>query len=154
MLGPAARVGDDEDDGPQLLLAAVYADRSLMVWDVADLHAVSVVRACLGHSACIWDAQFIPYSPSDDSRRGWQAVGGEDGGEEVRLPGGALVTCSADDTIRFWSLGREVGPPLHTIHLDDEEQGGDVAGRGGGQLEPGLAPSERRALKAALLAAR
>ena len=70
-------------------LTAVYADHSIFVWNVADVHAAAQVRQFSFHRACIWDAHFITSPPDADPVDGL-------------FPPGTFVTCSADNTIRLW----------------------------------------------------
>jgi len=133
-------------------LVAIYGDRSLLVWDIScqaqALHAapedsvasssslaagmtVGKYRSFLFHSACIWDLQIIPAAPS---RAVDGAPPGPSSGVESPLrpkprclPG--LVTCSADNTVRLWTLDTGGGGA-------SSSSGGGV--RGGG---PTAAPS-------------
>ena len=68
-------------------LSVVYADHSLITWDVSDLSRVSILSSHNYHSACIWAV---------DTYQG------------DLTSGSTLVTCSNDDTIRIWSL--DLGP--------------------------------------------
>ena len=73
-------------------LAAVYADHSIFVWDIADIEQPSQYRSFSYHRSCVWDVQFITSSNSADAL----------------FPPGTFVTCSADNTIRIWSAEKNV----------------------------------------------
>ncbi|KAE8751323.1 hypothetical protein FOCC_FOCC001894 [Frankliniella occidentalis] len=73
-------------DSQNQKLTCVYNDHSLYVWDVRDIKRVGKSHSFLYHSACIWGVEMYP-------------VGVEEG-----MPPGSFVTCSSDDTIRFWNL--------------------------------------------------
>ena len=75
---------------PTPKLAAIYADRSLFVWDVSDLYEIAMHRSFMFHRACVWDIQFIEQNKNEDS-------------QAASLPHGSFVTCSADNTVRFWN---------------------------------------------------
>lgn len=76
-------------------IAAIFADKSLFVWDVADVHHPAKYRSFLFHRACVWDVHFLQDSPYDSHSNGDDAPA---------LPSGTFVTCSADNSIRFWNL--------------------------------------------------
>ncbi|XP_039299176.1 mitogen-activated protein kinase-binding protein 1 [Nilaparvata lugens] len=67
-------------------LSCIYNDHSLYVWDVKDIKRVGKSYSFLYHSACIWAVEMYP------------AINDE------AMPPGSFVTCSSDDTIRFWNL--------------------------------------------------
>ncbi|XP_073667593.1 mitogen-activated protein kinase-binding protein 1-like [Paramisgurnus dabryanus] len=71
-------------------LSCVYSDHSLYVWDTRDLQKVGKVYFALYHSAYIRDLQMFP-TDTDDSK----AVPGSSG---------LFLSCSADGTVRMWSL--------------------------------------------------
>lgn len=77
-------------------LAAVYADRSLIIWDIADVYNVLRWRSFLYHAACIWDVGFL-----DNYFSNSKAEVQRNASEE--MPRGTLVTCSADGTVRLWN---------------------------------------------------
>ena len=120
-----------------LRIATVYADRSLFVWelshsqeknDKSKLLTFTKYRSFVYHRACIWDLVFLPTVPSsvpavedEEEKNSNSAV--------KSLPAGTFVTCSEDNTLRFWntdsSSSRAAGwrchhslELLHTIHLD------------------------------------
>ncbi|XP_063079445.1 mitogen-activated protein kinase-binding protein 1-like [Engraulis encrasicolus] len=69
-------------------LSCVYNDHSMYVWDVRDLQRVGKVFSGLYHSAAIWDLQVYPESVDTSGS----------------LPSSvSFLSCSADNTIRFWS---------------------------------------------------
>ncbi len=81
-------------------VVAIYADRTLIMWDITDTHNVSKYHSFLSHSTCIWDIQCIPSrscGSSNDNREA-QTV------PSPSMPDGTVVTCSADNTIRVWNI--------------------------------------------------
>ncbi|CAN9501919.1 unnamed protein product [Ophioblennius macclurei] len=76
-------------------LSCVYNDHSVYVWDVRDLRDSRDLRragklySALYHSSCVWSLEVYP-------------TGG--GGGEARLPPGAFLSCSSDNTIRLWNI--------------------------------------------------
>ena len=69
-------------------LAAIYSDRSLLVWDISDPHQPVQWRSATAHRGCIWDVHFVSNVGSDD----------------CALPKETFITCSADNTIRMWNV--------------------------------------------------
>ncbi|CAH0549034.1 unnamed protein product, partial [Brassicogethes aeneus] len=65
-------------------LTCVYNDHSIYVWDVTSIRRVGKSHSFLFHSACIWGVETAPSGSP--------------------LPDGTFLTCSSDDTVRFWSL--------------------------------------------------
>ncbi|CAN0189737.1 unnamed protein product, partial [Laminaria digitata] len=81
-------------------VVVVYADRGLFVWDVADPQRIGKYRSFLAHGACIWDVQRMP------ARAPTPTCGDENTAPPPPdIPPGAMVTCSADNTVRIWDLG-------------------------------------------------
>ena len=80
-------------------LATIYADRSLFVWDISDMYAIAKYRSFQYHRACVWDIQFI-----EDTTVGAAA----DSAVQAGLPKGTFVTCSADNTLRFWNTDQRL----------------------------------------------
>lgn len=114
-------------------LAAIYADHSLVVWDLTDIHCVAQYRSFLAHRACIWDVQFIDRpDPQPTPLPNALPHGANQPPAKRGLPAGSFATSSADGTIRIWNLDpkqqqrskwrspycREL---LHVIELDDGE---------------------------------
>lgn len=76
-------------DNPQYTvpkLCATYSDRSMIIWDISDIYACSIYREMKFHHSCIWDVRFV-----------------QDAAATAALPPSSFVTCSADNSIRFWS---------------------------------------------------
>lgn len=71
-------------------VAAFYSDRSFFIWDIKDPKKIGKYRSHLAHSSCIWDVQTYPSSFGDD--------------KNTSFPEETFMTCSADNTIRFWNL--------------------------------------------------
>ncbi|XP_074074916.1 WD repeat-containing protein 62 isoform X2 [Macrotis lagotis] len=69
-------------------LSCVYKDHSIYVWDIQDLTKVGKVWSDLFHSSYVWNVEVYP--EFEDQR--------------ACLPSGSFLTCSSDNTIRFWNL--------------------------------------------------
>ncbi|GFT22246.1 mitogen-activated protein kinase-binding protein 1 [Nephila pilipes] len=70
-------------------VACVYNDHSFYVWDIKDVKKVGKSHSYLYHSACIWGIEVYPEVHESSKNI---------------LPKGTFLTCSSDDTIRFWNL--------------------------------------------------
>ncbi|KAM9226080.1 WD repeat-containing protein 62 isoform 5-T5 [Dugong dugon] len=68
-------------------LSCVYKDHSIYIWDVKDINKVSKVWSELFHSSYVWNVEVYP--EFEDQR--------------ACLPSGSFLTCSSDNTIRFWN---------------------------------------------------
>ncbi|XP_071441764.1 uncharacterized protein Wdr62 isoform X3 [Hetaerina americana] len=86
-------------------VTCVYNDHSLYVWDVRDIKRVGKSHSFLFHSACIWGVEMYPQLSGVSDFVG-QGSGGKGGTAPLvpAMPPGSFVTCSSDDTIRFWNL--------------------------------------------------
>lgn len=73
-------------------VSCVYNDHSLYIWDLRDIRRVGKSHSFLYHSACIWGVETVPLNFL------------RNGSVQSNLPSDCLVTCSSDDTIRFWGL--------------------------------------------------
>ncbi|CAM9682868.1 unnamed protein product, partial [Ectocarpus sp. 8 AP-2014] len=80
-------------------VVCIYADRGLFIWDVTDPLCVGKYRSFLAHGGCIWDVQRMPAKIPTLPGAGSQSPPVPD------IPAGAMVTCSADNTVRVWDLG-------------------------------------------------
>uniref|UniRef100_F6UN22 WD repeat domain 62 n=1 Tax=Monodelphis domestica TaxID=13616 RepID=F6UN22_MONDO len=69
-------------------LSCVYKDHSIYVWDIRDLSKVGKVWSDLFHSSYVWNVEVYP--EFEDQR--------------ACLPSGSFLTCSSDNTIRFWNM--------------------------------------------------
>ena len=97
---------------------------------------IKKIRSFLYHRACIWDVVFLPCgadSLGKVSCTGDRSKKSSHQNTKKLLPSGTFVTCSADNTLRFWNTD-EVSKKklqdqftwssvysnelLHTIHLD------------------------------------
>ncbi|GLC59459.1 hypothetical protein PLESTB_001489800 [Pleodorina starrii] len=93
-------------------LTVVYADRSLMVWDVRNPAKVTRMRSVLSHSGVVWSAALIPpwqaallgHQGNVPPTPGGSEVSGGGGGGEVFGPSSVLCTCGADGTVRLWNV--------------------------------------------------
>ncbi|GIY86657.1 hypothetical protein CDAR_468181 [Caerostris darwini] len=70
-------------------VTCVYNDHSLYVWDIKDVKKVGKSHSYLYHSACIWGIEVYPEV--------------HESAKNI-IPKGTFLTCSSDDTIRFWNL--------------------------------------------------
>ena len=97
-------------------LVAFYADRSLVVWDIRQPkeRPIGVLRSFVGHGGCIWDVTSVERRKAGVGG----VVGGGKGEEEVKeqegdgerkgvVPDHTIVTCGADNSLRFWHLNRD-----------------------------------------------
>ncbi|XP_042295517.1 WD repeat-containing protein 62 isoform X2 [Sceloporus undulatus] len=76
-------------------LSCVYKDHSVYIWDVTDICKVGKVWSDLFHSSFVWNVEVYPEFEDNQSC----------------LPPGSFLTCSSDNTIRFWNLGND--PQAH-----------------------------------------
>jgi WD40 repeat protein len=98
--------GTKSDPIPKLVV--VYADRSMIVWDLTDLFNVKIHRSFLSHRSCIWDIQSIERLTLHESMKQELDNGSSPSSSSgSRFPQGTFVTCSADNTIRFWNMNDE-----------------------------------------------
>uniref|UniRef100_A0A8D2D0B6 WD repeat-containing protein 62 n=1 Tax=Sciurus vulgaris TaxID=55149 RepID=A0A8D2D0B6_SCIVU len=68
-------------------LSCVYRDHSIYVWDIKDINKVGKMWSELFHSSYVWNVEVYP--EFEDQR--------------ACLPSGSFLTCSSDNTIRFWN---------------------------------------------------
>jgi WD40 repeat protein len=93
--------GSTNDPIPKI--CTIYADRAMIVWDISDLFAVKLFRSFLSHRTCVWDVQFIERFSLFNSNHNKSMM------LQQELPPGTFVTCSADNTVRFWNaLGNTI----------------------------------------------
>nr|XP_015105680.1 WD repeat-containing protein 62 isoform X2 [Vicugna pacos] len=71
-------------------LSCVYKDHSIYIWDVRDINKVGKIWSELFHSSYVWNVEVYP--EFEDQR--------------ACLPSGSFLTCSSDNTIRFWNMDR------------------------------------------------
>ncbi|XP_023577390.1 WD repeat-containing protein 62 isoform X2 [Octodon degus] len=69
-------------------LSCVYRDHSIYIWDVKDINKVDKMWSELFHSSYVWNVEVYP--EFEDKR--------------ACLPSGSFLTCSSDNTIRFWNV--------------------------------------------------
>ncbi|XP_012630407.2 WD repeat-containing protein 62 [Microcebus murinus] len=69
-------------------LSCVYRDHSIYIWDVKDINQVGKMWSELFHSSYVWNVEVYP--EFEDQR--------------ACLPSGSFLTCSSDNTIRFWNM--------------------------------------------------
>ncbi|KAI9276937.1 hypothetical protein BDA99DRAFT_554881 [Phascolomyces articulosus] len=75
-------------------VTAVYADRSLFLWDIRDLKKIGKYRSFVYHSDCVWGVEPCPnlIEPVNN------------------IPSNSFATHSADGTVRFWNLDNNIHP--------------------------------------------
>lgn len=79
---------------------ALYSDRMMFVWDVAELKQVTVLRSMYSHSGPIHDVQLVEnIHPLGLNNKPTSRLRCE---SEDNLT--KFVTCSSDRTIRFWNF--------------------------------------------------
>uniref|UniRef100_G1PK87 WD repeat-containing protein 62 n=1 Tax=Myotis lucifugus TaxID=59463 RepID=G1PK87_MYOLU len=76
-------------------LSCVYKDHSIYIWDVKDINKVGKVWSELFHSSYVWNVEVYP--EFEDQR--------------ACLPTGSFLTCSSDNTIRFWNINSSPDSP-------------------------------------------
>lgn len=81
-------------DEPRGRVSCVYNDHSLYIWDLRDIRRVGKSHSFLYHSACIWGVESVPYNFLANPAKQTPS----------NLPADCFLTCSSDDTIRFWAL--------------------------------------------------
>ena len=98
-------------------LVTVCADRTLVLWDIRQPQerAIGVVRSFVSHAGCIWDVLAV------ERRKGEAGSSGEEEkmtererqlyeqkrDSKLLIPDQSLVTCAADNSLRFWHLSRD-----------------------------------------------
>uniref|UniRef100_A0A452I200 WD repeat-containing protein 62 n=1 Tax=Gopherus agassizii TaxID=38772 RepID=A0A452I200_9SAUR len=97
-------------------LSCVYKDHSIYIWDVKDTNKVGKVWSDLFHSSFVWNVEVYP--EFEDQRS--------------CLPPGSFLTCSSDNTIRFWNVESDTKPMfqkniysnnlLKVVYMDDNNQ--------------------------------
>ena len=96
-----------------------YADRSLVVWDARQPkeRPIGVVRSFLSHAGCVWDVAVVERAKAETADRGkeeeerpQEAKELMSAGKERRpslLPEQTVITCAADNSLRFWHLSKD-----------------------------------------------
>ena len=98
-------------------VTVMYANRQLTTWNVSSIgtEEPNIVNSHLYHSGCIWDVNI----PAASAARMHSINNGNSvhfGGSDLLKDGNisskpimdnAVITCSADGTIRFWDLERK-----------------------------------------------
>ncbi|XP_026514643.1 WD repeat-containing protein 62 isoform X2 [Terrapene carolina triunguis] len=97
-------------------LSCVYKDHSIYIWDVKDTNKVGKVWSDLFHSSFVWNVEVYP--EFEDHRS--------------CLPPGSFLTCSSDNTIRFWNVESDARPMfqkniysnnlLKVVYMDNNNQ--------------------------------
>ncbi|XP_029900679.1 mitogen-activated protein kinase-binding protein 1-like, partial [Myripristis murdjan] len=75
-------------------LSCVYNDHSVYVWDVRELRRAGKLYSALYHASCVWSLEVYPEA----------AEAAAAAAAAVRVAPGSFLSCSADSTIRLWSL--------------------------------------------------
>ncbi|KAM7058707.1 WD repeat-containing protein 62 isoform 1-T1 [Molossus nigricans] len=97
-------------------LSCVYKDHSIYIWDVKDINKVGKMWSELFHSSYVWNVEVYP--EFEDQR--------------ACLPTGSFLTCSSDNTIRFWNINSSPDSPwqknifsntlLKVVYVDNDTQ--------------------------------
>jgi WD40 repeat protein len=95
---PAALALRCSSDGR--FVAVIYGDRSLYIWDAANLSKVLKYRSMCAHSGPVWDVRVLPQQSSSLSPL---SIARSDSIEPA-YPAGAFLTSGADSTVRVWNL--------------------------------------------------
>lgn len=83
-------------------IAAIYSDHSLFVWNITDINNISKYRSFQSHRGCIWDIQCIDIPVTDGVSNNELELNSSP--LEFVLPSNSFVTCSSDNTIKFWNI--------------------------------------------------
>ena len=120
-------------------VAVLYADRSVFIWDIADIHNPIKFKSFVFHKACIWDLVFIEQISKNQSVKG--LLSDEPDSESssadlgnTSLPPGTFATCGADNSVCFWNLDPKMQRKskwkssysrdlLHSFQLDNSGNG-------------------------------
>ncbi len=84
---------------PMPKLCAIYADRSMIIWDISDVFNAMPYRSFTAHRSCVWDIQFL-----QDVSKTAPMEGSSSSSNKGTMPPSTFVTCSADNSVRFWNL--------------------------------------------------
>ena len=98
-------------------LVTVCADRTLVLWDIRQPQerAIGVVRSFVSHAGCIWDVLAVERKREESAGAGEEEkmTERERQRDEQRrdskllIPDQSLITCAADNSLRFWHLSRD-----------------------------------------------
>ena len=93
-------------------LAVMYADRSLVLWDVRSPAKVARLRCLMSHAGGIWGAVLTPTMPVPVGCAAGAMTPAAVGAPppQQQQPQQQLVTCSSDGSIRIWGLGASAPP--------------------------------------------
>ena len=92
-------------------LAVMYADRSLVLWDVRSPAKVARLRCLMSHAGGIWGAVLTPtMSVPMECAAGAMTPAAEGAPQQQQQPQQQLVTCSSDGSIRIWGMGASAPP--------------------------------------------
>ncbi|XP_065343968.1 mitogen-activated protein kinase-binding protein 1 isoform X2 [Cloeon dipterum] len=86
---------------------SIYSDHSIYVWDVKDIRRVGKSHSFLYHSACIWGVEMYPSNEHNS---------------DMAVPPGCFITCSSDNSIRFWTVdsrNQPINPAFRNIYSDE-----------------------------------
>ena len=102
-------------DRSDTYVTVMYANRQLTTWNVSAIgkEEPSIVSSHLYHSGCIWDvnipaasaARMHSLNNGNTIHFGGSKLNNEDNCKTII--DNAVITCSADGTIRFWDLERK-----------------------------------------------
>ncbi|KAF6266674.1 hypothetical protein COO60DRAFT_8922 [Scenedesmus sp. NREL 46B-D3] len=84
--------------GTEQQLVVVYADMSMIVWDIQDAKKITCLQTLSAHSSSIWDV--CPITAPGFGIAGFQ---------QQQQPS-RCATCAADGTVRIWNLSADVPP--------------------------------------------
>jgi len=99
------------------MVACVYSDRSLIVWDATNEKSVTRYRSLAHHVGCVWDLEMVPSVTVPP-------LAAKANSSHLPLPEGTFITCSADNTIRFWNLDSPVASSASKTVNDPANQSG------------------------------
>lgn len=103
-------------------VVVLYSDRSLFIYDVSDLQTMSTERSFLFHCGCIRDLKVAGAVRGVNSRGKLVYDGGLDisSADDAanKVPTGAFITCSDDNTVRVWHLDLHRKPTAPVSRFD------------------------------------
>ena len=147
-------------------VAVMYADRSIFIWDIADIHNPIKYKSFVFHKACIWDLVFIEQSAKNESVQDL-ITNDPDSHSSIssaqdnrhRLPSGTFATCGADNSICLWNLDPKMQRKskwkssysrdlLHSFQLDEgcpsSSSMSETQGGGGNSNPPDIELPDRQ----------
>jgi WD40 repeat protein len=90
--------GTDKDPIPKLM--SFYANHYMQIWDISDLYQIMSVRTTPAHFSCVWDLQCVDTATMNTMNT---SILPHVMNHSNKLPDDTFITCSSDNSIRFWN---------------------------------------------------